>query len=423
MTVWSEENFLERLMPRSQQQGRTLGESCPDSESLCAFAENRAGGVVRDAIAAHLAECSECADLHHRLLEFAEPAITLDAVEWQGAEKRLDNWMAAFLPIHGKSAHSERELSRLGQKQWNWFSPWKVQWALSAVAVVALLAAITVLVKLGIIAHQAVQTVAVTHPIMPAPTQIAPPITPREEQAANPAPVEKPAQSGSSASKIATKPEPPRQHVISPSDETPPSELADAAGADMPVSTQPQNSAPSAPIQASPRTNVGGTAGSFSGLGISGPLRTGAQTRPAGMVANHAPAPAPTAAPKAYVDLPNSFRLEAGTRVWIRLDSLARQPDGSLRFQGTLFEPISQAGGVSLDKGTEVDGLEIDSNGRTSLVVTAFVVQGVQYTLRGSADGTTARAGSASAVPFDNQQVMETFIEATSVYEKAAGQR
>jgi hypothetical protein len=126
--------------------------------------------------------------------------------------------------------------------------------------------------------------------------------------------------------------------------------------------------------------------------------------------------------PEAPANIPAVFRLEAGTRLWIRLISLHRQPDGSLLFRGTLFEPIDRSAGVSLDQGTEIAGVETTSQGRTSVMVTEFVVQAVRYTLRSPNGAKNApKPGVGAAVQFDTNQVVETFLEATSTYEKAAG--
>jgi hypothetical protein len=106
----------------------------------------------------------------------------------------------------------------------------------------------------------------------------------------------------------------------------------------------------------------------------------------------------------------------------MRLNSLNRQADGSLLFRGTLFEPIDRGSGVSLDRGTEIAGLETNSQGRTSVMVTEFVVQGARYTLRGANSAKNApRPGVSAAVQFDANQVVETFLEAASTYQRAVG--
>jgi len=97
MIRWSEANFLERLMSPSSQQNIDKKNPCPDSELLAAFSENRVNGFVLGAIAAHLIQCADCADLHHRLLNLAKADIQADPAEWRNAEKRLDNWMNTYL--------------------------------------------------------------------------------------------------------------------------------------------------------------------------------------------------------------------------------------------------------------------------------------------------------------------------------------
>jgi hypothetical protein len=139
MNDWSVDNFLERLMPRLQGRHNGVQHSCPDEESLCAYAEDRAGGVVRDGIAAHLKECESCAGLCQRLLEFARPSTAVPEDEWANAEKRLGNWMDGFLLAESRRAKVAVEpVAVYSAPGVGWFSAWKLQWALGAIAAVVI---------------------------------------------------------------------------------------------------------------------------------------------------------------------------------------------------------------------------------------------------------------------------------------------
>jgi hypothetical protein len=113
------------------------------------------------------------------------------------------------------------------------------------------------------------------------------------------------------------------------------------------------------------------------------------------------------------------FKLEAGTRLWIRLNSVKRQPGGSFTFQGSLLLPVNRAHEVLLDRGTEVNGSGSVSQGRTSLFITELVVQGARYILSGATGATDARPpGTGGAVQFDSGQVLEMWLASSSTYEK-----
>jgi hypothetical protein len=127
------------------------------------------------------------------------------------------------------------------------------------------------------------------------------------------------------------------------------------------------------------------------------------------------------AAPKAGNEHPAHFRLEAGTRLWIRLNSVNRQPDGGFTFQGSLLLPVNRANEVLLDRGTEVNGSGSLSQGRTSLFITDLVVQGTRYVLSRTTGSTHAQPpGRGEAVQFDSGQILEMWLASASNYEKAS---
>ena len=104
---------------------------------------------------------------------------------------------------------------------------------------------------------------------------------------------------------------------------------------------------------------------------------------------------------------PASMRLEVGTAVWIRLNSVTRRPGGAFIFRGTLVLPVN-----ALEGGTQVGGTGIVSKGQTSLVVQHFVRRGVIYELKSPA------GGSGKTVSFEAGHVLELFLSSTSIYER-----
>ncbi|MGA8266934.1 MAG: hypothetical protein WB787_04175, partial [Candidatus Acidiferrales bacterium] len=135
MNDWNEDNFLEKLRRRPQGGRDGLRDSCPDEESLCAFAEDRVSGVVRGGIAAHLKECESCADLYNRLVEFARPRTPVSEDEWTHAEKRLGNWMDGFLLAETRRVPvTAPPVVARGETGGSWFSVWKYRWAFAAAA-------------------------------------------------------------------------------------------------------------------------------------------------------------------------------------------------------------------------------------------------------------------------------------------------
>ncbi|HXX17934.1 MAG TPA: hypothetical protein VEJ46_00890 [Candidatus Acidoferrum sp.] len=411
MSAWSEDDFLERLMARSRQESKARVDGCPDSESLCAFADGRVRGVVRDAIVAHLTECSACSELNRRLMAFANSLLAESDREWQGVEKRLDNWLDAYLEAH-KAAPSQSHLG-ITAGGWNWWASLKSHWALGAVAAIVVLGITSILIRHDFSTRHHIQTAVVTVP-PPAPTGTKTSVS---------AVAAEPHRSTSVAAQHPTK----GTTEEAPMPMAQPSEAVDAKTAEEVASSGslaessqalPQPQAPLTPPVNNLRSTAGAQPKSGSvGLGFSGSR---------GVVSSFRPSTAPqvpSAAEEPNVDvdrsLPPSVRLTAGTRLWIRIGFLARKSDGSLSFQGTLIEPVAQAYPLPLDRGAQVEGVETDKQGGTSLVLTAFVIHGIRYALKGPTSEIKGQAGTGVTVPFDNRQVLETFIERDSVYDKA----
>jgi len=129
-----------------------------------------------------------------------------------------------------------------------------------------------------------------------------------------------------------------------------------------------------------------------------------------------APAPLPVETQSAAH--PSQLQFDAGFRLLIRLNSIARQPDGSFTFRGTLLLPVALTGAVSLDQNTKLTGSGA-ANGRTASV-TGFTVNGENYGLQ-AANGPNKQLGSGPAVQLDPGKVLEMWFASPSVYEKTTG--
>jgi hypothetical protein len=432
MNDWNENNFLERLMPLMRQKDRVRQNDCPDVESLCAFAEDRARGMVRNAIAAHVAECSRCAELHARLVNFATPAAPEDEGEWRNTEKRLQNWMEGFL--HSQQGprqagpETQRDPAAPGAESlWNWLSSWKAQWAVGAVTAMALVAVAMLLIKLN---PREVQTAQKSHPSLPTHAQTA--LSPTLPESLG-QPRQSPTNSYSAdrtKSQARTGDRNNRRLTYNKSPHEPANTGVAAAGqASSPqTSSTPfvatQGNPSSAPAGASHSTVTSNGTPTVAELRPPPPPRTGAVTSHSASLTHSfggyvgAPAATGKAVSRPTANRPASFRLDTGTRVFVQLSSVTRQKDGSLRFHGTLVLPVAQAGAFSLDRGTAVSGFEKESQGQTSLVITELVVSGTRYTLKGDSGTRNAlKTGGGKAVQFDAGQVIEMFVESASVYE------
>ncbi len=406
-------------MPPSRQKHGALRDSCPDSESLCAFAEGRAHGVVRDAIAAHLAECSECAELHRRLLSFASEAVPADDREWKQAEKRLDNWAEGIFRGRRATADSTTPRRSMGR---NWWLSWQLPWALGTVSALALLVSTVVFFKFEQAERRLAQIPnAQTQVAASAQSQSKEPIPQALPPPENAVPTQAPAGNSISDKGITNPPRPTRKAVPRPTESAPPSQNASNGN----TGNEPAPSQPSEP----PTSTASAQSNSPD---VTAPARTVSNAHQATLRAPlggsrlpaqiHGPATSITPVSRPIASLPASFQLEAGTRIWIKLSALTREADGRLRFRGSLFEPVTVAGKVLLDRGTTVDGFETVTQGRTSLVLTDFVFQGTHYGLKSPAGKAVTRSpGAGVAINFDANQIVETFLEVASVFEKTPG--
>jgi hypothetical protein len=117
---------------------------------------------------------------------------------------------------------------------------------------------------------------------------------------------------------------------------------------------------------------------------------------------------------------PLLLQFKAGVQLWIRVNSIIRQPDGSFSFRGTLLQPITLTDSVSLDQSTELVGWGTVNGGHTIVSVTEFTVRGENYGLR-SASNANNKPGSGPALELNPGKLLEMWFASLSVYEKKTG--
>jgi len=115
--------------------------------------------------------------------------------------------------------------------------------------------------------------------------------------------------------------------------------------------------------------------------------------------------------------------LDAGTRVWIALESVRPRGDGASEFRGRVLLPVTQSGAVLLSRNVEVSGTMAVRNGKRSVQITEFLSTGARYRLKGASGEADLRLlGAGEAVEFDAGRVVETWMASVSTYEKVPGE-
>jgi hypothetical protein len=245
---------------------------------------------------------------------------------------------------------------------------------------------------------------------VPAPPQIAPPVSEPAQQVESRGKAAAPVKRILSA-QVAKTADAHSSTVENPPIAAIPATVApvEAAKADVPPLPAPNSNSPPGPQPA----GANGTA----------PLRSTARGATfdadfgSGVRGNSAHTPAPNPAPVA----PASIRLDAGTTLMILMSVVSpKKEDGSFVFRGTLVEPISQTG-AHLSRGAEVRGYTTVSGGKTSVHVLEFLVSGTLYKLNGATGTANTRPpGTGRALQLEKGQVLETWLATVSVYDKAA---
>jgi predicted nucleic acid-binding Zn-ribbon protein len=111
------------------------------------------------------------------------------------------------------------------------------------------------------------------------------------------------------------------------------------------------------------------------------------------------------------------LQFATGDCLWIRVNSINRQPSGSFDFRGALLHPITLSGSVSLDQSTELVGSGTMDGGHITVSVTEFNIRGEDYGLK-AAGRTNRKPGSGPALELNLGKILEMWFASASVYEK-----
>jgi len=421
-TAWTEENFLERMTHSAR---RAAG-SCPEPQTMDAYVQGAASGFVGGAVERHIAECSDCAELRDRLVKFGGAGTgAADMVveqEWVNAEKRLQIQTEAFLRRATKAgARGLRPAdSGAAAERGFRFVFWRTEWAAAALVAVLVSAGIYVARRGGAITPQ-------TSNVAQNPETAAPSVSAQKSPDASVLPpmavanhdargdVLNPAAESSTivtTTRVAAAASSKSNSSTSPKS---------AAGADTEVAANSNQVNTTAPLTTAAGETNAASASNGARPVVTSPGTASELTSVSSKSSHNAAGRVATQASGARrAALPSAILLDAGTRVWIVFRSVARDPDGSFTFQGSLLEPIARSGVEVVAKDTEIDGAGKVAGGKTSLYIQGIVIRGAHYALKGAsgAASSKANAGQAVGVAFDAGQVQEMWLSGASVYER-----
>jgi hypothetical protein len=418
MREWQEDNFLERLTHSSPIRVG-LG-MCPEAEAFHAPPQGKGSNAATGQLGLHMMSCPRCSDLHRRLDLFdqhAELEIDSEVVE---AEKRLDSWLRGLLSsrVLGPQTASVLTVAKLRTAPLS-FRPKRslfsrIQWGLAA-AVILVIAFGLGYIRRSVIAlppsplvTQATAgeqlSVSSNSPTLPDSTPIekSSPKSIKPKVPRGPAPP-----NSNSAVKVAT---------LTPSSES--RELPDqqiVTGAQTEPLATDQTSAVAEHSQSSALT--------FRPNPILPPaqvsLPTGTQPSAHGEgSAKDCQDCQKVSKPNVLAVTPSLVRVEAGTRIWIVLESATAQSDRRIPFEGRLLLPVSASDSVILEKGTRVMGVSSNVQGQLSVQIGELVLHGNRYKLRES-PGLSAiyRTGTGRAVQFAGGKTVEMWLDSATVFE------
>ena len=452
MTRWNEDDFLEELM-LPLRRGRAA-DPCPQVEALRAVADGEASENLKNAIVPHTAECPTCRDLQQRLQAFDAPTITGQEAEWERTEGRLDSWLKGFLASEGAVSKVDRPTRESHPRLW-WKRlttlpvGWQMRWVLVPAATIAVVICSFLVGRLSAPRSRQLTARATSYrSSSPNPTPAAtvaeariPERPDREAQFPQVAPQNPPSPVGAAAvtSSAPTRTNAPAAAMAAPHPSAPAtsaavltphapsnSEEASISSPPEPLQNRTETSAQLAPHAPAQRTvEAGAASGSApSPRPFGSALAHSARPMPAGMRSAVAYRGA-TAASEARVEHPPTIpappliRLDAGTRVWISLNSVQSQADGVSEFRGVVLLPVTQSSVVLLGRNTEVSGTMTVRNGKRSVQIREFLSAGAHYRLRSVGGEANLRLlGAGEVVEFDAGKVLETWMATESTYEK-----
>lgn len=423
MSEWQEDNFLERLAHNSKENAVPV--LCPEVEALYSGSDSGGIGPISPQLHQHIEHCPLCSDLRRRLDLFDKAeSLVLDS-EAIEAEKHLDSWLKGFLASESLNLCAPTSVSTpreaVSQAPAKTRMLWTVNWALSAAAMI--------LVVAGVVYFRRSANMQTPVPVVVRTTPDGPPTPakPSDEQATPEVNPFGEAQPQVVVPKNPPTPKAPKLVPPSRKNEAPAQrqELAAASGHEnqsaplavqetTPVATEApavaENQPPSpsgTPIQPTPPPAPTSLShGSTSGIALS--------RKPNGIQAH---------GPETRATIPSVVLIPAGTRIWISLQAISPQDDGRSQFKGTLLLPVSTSNSLVLAKGTPVAGVCSIAEGQTSIQITELVLNGKQYKLRTEPNVRAHQTTPASkAVQFEKGKVIELWLDSAAVFEFAKSQ-
>ena len=122
--------------------------------------------------------------------------------------------------------------------------------------------------------------------------------------------------------------------------------------------------------------------------------------------------------PNVRAVVPSLVRVEAGTRIWIVLESATAQGDRRIPFEGRLLLPVSASNSVILEKGTRVMGVSSSAQGQLSVQIGELVLNGNRYKLTENPGlNATHTTGTGRAVQFASGKTVEMWLDSATVFE------
>lgn len=405
MNDWNEDNFIEKVVLWLNRRSDTV--PCPEAEASLAASDGDSGGALKRAGAEHAAGCPECRDLQARIESFDSPMAAVNDAEWEQTEKRLDNWLEGFLSSHA-AVHREGRPGNFSRVPhfWNRVAwPARLRWAMVPALGLALLGAFLA----G--RYSSPNSPLITAELQRSPVAPAPTGEPRITQASQDAP------------KQAQSPPPAR---------TPPAGArpTDTAIVVLPEPVKAEDAPPSVRMPGPPAVDRPVEIAGNSSATNSDSTRpvvppSGRPTPPRSIMVSRGVARAPESKEQSSPAVPSPpvIKLDAGTRVWITLQSVSPTTDGVSEFRGLVLLPVTQDGATLIGRNAEVSGTMTVTNNKRSVQILEFRLAGAPYKLRGASGEANLRLlGAGEVVRFDAGRVLETWLSVVSTYEKQSGE-
>ena len=400
-------------------------------------------------MAEHASGCPDCSDLQQRIEGFDAPMVTGYDAEWNQTEKRLDNWLESFLASDAAVLHAGDRIGAPRLRVW-----WKgltkplavrrLRWVVIPAGALALVICSFLVGRVSV--RRSPQVSSEVVPLKQLPANVPPPSAVIEQRASGTKPTgksqlsqaprirAKPSEGIAIASRAHVRTGPPAASPAAPQESARAPDTAAltpaSPSASEVVSVSSPAETPAAPVSPDVRgERTAETAQASAEAPSVGPAapRALASRRAAlpGMTSLHGFAKVTGTRAEHSPAIPAlpAITLDAGTRVWIALESVRPRGDGASEFRGRVLLPVTQSGAVLLSRNVEVSGTMAVRNGKRSVQITEFLSTGARYRLKGASGEADLRLlGAGEAVEFDAGRVVETWMASVSTYEKVPGE-